>query len=297
MLGRRRWEEPVDLGHAGRFSPRAVRVVGAIVEPIVRRWFRPQLRGVEHLPREGPFVLVANHSAGLGIAEVLSFAALYLRDVGAGRPLAALALPTDFFVPVMKDVVVELGAVPSTTTAALGCLRAGVPLLVFPGGDHESLRPFWQAGRVDFGGRTGFLRVARAAGVPIVPMGIRGAHWTAPPLLRSRLLAWLLVVPRLLGARRWAISLLGALGAGAIALLPLGAPLRAALAWTWLSSPLTFVPLLPARIQITVGAPLPLSMLFPDDGGDGTDDDRAAALVAALRKVEQAVQALVDDAR
>lgn len=137
MLGRRRWDDAIDVSHAGRFSPRAVRVIGDIVEPVVRRVFRPRLDGVEHLPRTGPFILVANHSAGLGIAEGLSFAALYLRQMGADRPLAALALPTDFSVPVMRDVMTSLGAIPSTRAAASASLRAGVPLLVFPGAISE----------------------------------------------------------------------------------------------------------------------------------------------------------------
>jgi 1-acyl-sn-glycerol-3-phosphate acyltransferase len=291
MLGRRLWENDIDLDHAGRFSPRAVRVIAAVVDPVVRVLFRPRLQGVENLPRQGPFILAANHSAGLGIAEIMSFAALYLRQVGADRPLAALALPTDFTVPVMKDLMIEIGAIPSTKTAARGCLRAGVPVLVFPGGDHESLRPFWQANRVDFGGRTGFLRLAREAGIPIVPMGIRGAHWTAPPLLRSSLLAWFFVVPRLLGAKRWSISLLGALGAVLLALSPSTWFVRAALIYLWLSSPLTFWPWLPGRVRMVIGAPLSPSTLFPVDGDSGDD-----AHVDALRLVEQAVQQLVDAA-
>jgi 1-acyl-sn-glycerol-3-phosphate acyltransferase len=92
------------------------------------------------------------------------------------------------------------------------------------------LRPLWQYDRVDFGGRVGFLRIAREAGVPVVPLGIRGGHLTAPILFRSRALATLLVAPRLIGQKRRGVSLLGLLVAVAIMAAGPASELRAALA-------------------------------------------------------------------
>ena len=54
---------------------------------LVRVLFRPTIRGLEHLPARGPYLLVANHSAGLGLAELSSFAALYVREVGPEHPM------------------------------------------------------------------------------------------------------------------------------------------------------------------------------------------------------------------
>lgn len=181
-------------------------VISRFIAPLTRVLFRPSLLGLEKLPTV-PFVLVANHSGGLGIAEALCLAALFLRDTSGHTPLAPMVLPTNYFLPGNAQLMTALGAIPSTRAAALAALRGGIALLVFPGGDHEALRPIWQANRVDFGGRTGFVRLAREACVPVVPLGIRGGHWTAPSLLRSRFLAYLFVVPRLLGAKRWGISL------------------------------------------------------------------------------------------
>lgn len=59
---------------------------------------------------------------------------------------------------------------------------------------------------MDFGGRTGFLKIGREAGVPIVPMGIRGSHMTGPVLVRSTQLATLLLLPRVMGQKRWALN-------------------------------------------------------------------------------------------
>jgi 1-acyl-sn-glycerol-3-phosphate acyltransferase len=159
--------------------------------------------------------------------------------------------------------------------------------LVFPGGDHECLRPLWRAREVDFAGRTGFLRIARDARVPIVPMGIRGSHRTAPLAGRSRWLANALVAPRLLyGTKRWGLTALGLAGALGLARTPWPLGVRALSIWLWLGSPLVFLPVLPATIGFRIGAPLEPEALF---GADGSAD-----LSAALARVQGAVQGLVD---
>lgn len=285
-----RFAEGIEVESPGVPAPSMVLAVRRYLEPVVRICHRPTLTGTEHLPRQGPFMLVANHSGGLGIAEITSFLALYLRDVGPDRPLAGFAHPVGFRVFPLSRALRSLGAIPSTYGAAEKALATGVPILVFPGGDHETLRPLWQAHRVDFGGRLGFLRIARAAGVPIVPMGIRGGHFTAPVLLRSKTLATALVAPRVLGSKRWAISLLGVIGAVLIALIaPVSWPIKAGLVWLWLGSPLVFTPWIPWTLRMRIGAPIPASELF--GGGADSDDDE---LRAALDRVQSAVQALVD---
>jgi 1-acyl-sn-glycerol-3-phosphate acyltransferase len=288
MVNPGRFAKGVVVENPGRAAPWAVEIVRRWVEPLVRLCHRPTLAGVEHLPKEGPFLLVANHSAGLGLAEILSFAALYLREVGPGRPLAGFAHPVGFRVFPLSAVLGAVGAIPSSYEAAHRALAAGVPLLVFPGGDHETMRPIWQANRVDLGGRVGFLRIAREAGVPIVPLGIRGGHLTAPVLLRSKLLATLVVVPRLLGSRRWGLSLLGLIGAVLIgALAPLSWPLRALLVWLWLGSPLVFLAWVPWTIRMRIGEPIAPADLFAGEAGE-------EQLRRALARVEQAMQSLVD---
>lgn len=285
-----RWSITSGAQHPGRARADFVRLTRRFLDPLVRWCHRPTLEGAEHLPPSGPFLLVANHSAGLGIAEVLAFVVLYLRHVGPERPIAGFAHPLGFRVFPLSWLLAGVGAVPSTYEAARRALAQGVPLLVFPGGDHETLRPIWQAHRVDFGGRVGFLRIAREAGVPVVPLGIRGGHFTAPILLRSRALATLLVVPRLVGLKRWGVSLLAVLGLAAIAAWgPSAWWARAALSWAWLTSPLTFASWIPWTLRFRIGPPLAASELFAGATGDGE-----AELQGALARVQAAVQSLVD---
>lgn len=274
------------MEHPGQFAPFFVRLVHAWVWPFLNLCFRPTLAGMENLPAKGPYLLTANHSAGAGIAEIICFVALYLRNVGPEKPLAIFALPQGFHVFPISWFWKSVGAIPSTYEAARKALAAGVPILMFPGGDHETLRPIYAADQVDFGGRTGFLKIAREAGVPIVPMGIRGSHYTCPIFLRARWLAWLLVTPRLMGIKRWGISLPGIAGSLAI-LFCTFVPLeyRLLLTWVWLGSPLVFLPCIPWTIRMRIGQPIESSELFSEED--------APTLARPLNRVERAIEALV----
>lgn len=288
-----RWAAGATHGEPGVASEVALRFFTRFVHPVVRLAHRATLEGTEHLPELGPFLLVANHSGGLGIAEINSFIALYARRFGNSRPLAGFTHPLSFAVWPLSRLVPHIGAIPSTYGAAESTLRAGVPILVFPGGDHEAFRPIWEAYRVDFGGRVGFLRIARRAGVPVVPMGIRGSHFTVAPLFRSRVLPYLFVWPRAVGVKRYPLTLLAALG-GALILwaVPLAWPARAALAWAWAASPFAMIPWIPWTIRIRIGPAIAASQLFRD----APENEGDADLRRALSVVERAVQSLVSSA-
>lgn len=291
MASRRELDEAVaalPLDHAGRLHPVAERVVRRVLIPLARLCHRPTMQGVEQLPASGPYLLVGNHSAGLGLAELSSFTALWTARGEPVPPLAGFAHPTAFVVWPTSVIHPSLGAIPSTYAAAETVLARGIPLLVFPGGDHETMRGLLSASRVDFGGRLGFLRIARKAAIPIVPLGIRGGRFTAPLLFSHPLLPTLLLQPRfLLGTKRWAVSLLGVLGLLALATTGLPLVAKLLLGFLWLGSPLVFLSWVPVTLRFRIGAPLPPEALF-----DGPEDD--AVLREALAKVEAAVQAQVD---
>jgi 1-acyl-sn-glycerol-3-phosphate acyltransferase len=76
-------------------------------------------------------------------------------------------------------------------------LESGAALLVYPGGDYEVFRPSWERHEVDFGGRKGYVKLAREAGVPIVPVASVGGQEAALFLDRGQWLAKLLMVDKL----------------------------------------------------------------------------------------------------
>jgi 1-acyl-sn-glycerol-3-phosphate acyltransferase len=72
-------------------------------------------------------------------------------------------------------------------------------VVVFPGGDHDAYRPTSAQNVIDFDGRTGYVRAAIEAGVPIVPMVSIGGQETQLFLTRGTSLA-----QRLGPVARWA---------------------------------------------------------------------------------------------
>lgn len=268
-MDRRARYESLDYGEPGVADGEFVRRLDRWLGPWARYWIRPSWEGTEHLPEHGPYMIVANHSGGGGV-EVLCLVLLWWRAFGTTRPIAGFAHPLAWRLPIMSSLVKRLGIVPSTYPAARHAIERGVPLVVFPGGDHEAFRPIWQARRVDFGGRKGFLRIAREHRIPIVPMAIRGSHVTVPIVWRSRLLAWLLIWPRLAGVKRVPVTVLGLVACAACAVVGHAAGgvglgvLGAWLSWTVIPSP--WIAWVPSRVRMRLLPPIP-----PEELGDDLD--------------------------
>ena len=280
-LGREGRQQP----NPGAPDPDFGRKVRRYVVPIIRLFFRPVLEGAANAPRGRPFLMVANHS-GLGNPDIACFVACFLQNPDIPYP-AAMVHPVSFNSAIAGPWVAKMGAVPSTYEAALHALGAGVPVLVFPGGDIDATRPIWRARHVELGGRKGFLKIARSARVPIVPLGFDGTHYAAPILFRSALLSALLVVPRMTGVRRFPVTLLGLLGAaGLVAAGPrIGWPLAAVLALAWLLLPVSQIPWIPWKVHVRVGPPISADELFPDESDE--------TLERAYERVRTAIETLI----
>ena len=275
---------------AGVLSLHAQHWIRRWLTPVVHFLFRPRRVGWENLPEEGPFMLVTNHAAGIGLAELLTLLSLWNEQFGGKKALAGFAHPLGFHLSGFREFHRQVGSIPSTYSAGLRALQNDISIVVFPGGDHESLKPVWQNGRVDWNGRKGFLRLAREANVRVVPMGIRNGALTSPILWRSQWMAWFFVLPKLLGFKRYGISLLGVLGAvGLIAGLPDAPLVSGLLAWLWLGSPFSYLPIIPASLTYSIGEPFEPEVLFGKEG--------ELTLEEALLTVEGAVQRLVQGER
>jgi 1-acyl-sn-glycerol-3-phosphate acyltransferase len=85
-------------------------------------------------------------------------------------------------------------------------LRAGGVVVVFPGGDYDVYRPTTSANKIDFNGRTGYVRAALNSGVPIVPTVSIGGQENQLFLSRGEWLAKVTRLDRLLRAKILPIS-------------------------------------------------------------------------------------------
>ncbi len=165
-------------------------------EPLARRWFRFDVRGLESLPPEGGALLVANHSGGMLTPDVLIFAAAFYGRFGYDRPLYTLGHDGLFPGPV-SGWMARLGVIHASTENAANALRSGGVVLTFPGGIYDAYRPTLAANVVDFKGRTGYVRSAIDAGVPIVPAVSIGGQESQLFLTRGTWLAKRLGLSRL----------------------------------------------------------------------------------------------------
>jgi 1-acyl-sn-glycerol-3-phosphate acyltransferase len=160
-------------------------------------WFRADVRGLHHVPREGPVLLVGNHSGGMVAPDLFVFVLAFSTYFGVERRFYQLA-HNGVMLPPLGRLVRKFGTLAADPRNAELALRSGAAVLVYPGGDHEVFRPTWEQGKIDFGGRTGYVRLAQRLRVPIVPIVSVGSQETALFLTRGERLAKLTRVDRLL---------------------------------------------------------------------------------------------------
>ena len=165
------------------------------IEPLLEAWFRPVVRGTERVP-EGPALYVGNHNGGTVSADSFIFGASVYRAHGMKAVPYALAHDLVLRTPGMNQLLMPLGAVRACPRNAHALFDRGHKVMVYPGGDIDSMRPFAMRDRIVFGQRRGYVRLALRAGVPIVPVVAAGAHVTSIVLTDGRRLAKLLGLPR-----------------------------------------------------------------------------------------------------
>jgi 1-acyl-sn-glycerol-3-phosphate acyltransferase len=169
-------------------------------------WFRGEVRGLERIPAEGPVLLVGNHSGGNLTPDTSVFTLAFNTYFGVERRFYQLAHNLVLSMPGL-GFLRKYGTVAASPENADQALDSGAALLVYPGGDYEVHRPIWESAKVDFGGRKGFIRLAREKDVPIVPVVSIGGQETALFLSRGEWLAKLLRLDRMFRLKVLPISI------------------------------------------------------------------------------------------
>jgi 1-acyl-sn-glycerol-3-phosphate acyltransferase len=151
-------------------------------------YFRADVKGLEKIPASGPVLLVGNHSGGNLTPDTTVFTLAFVTYFGVERKFYQLAHNLVLAMPGLGWLR-KYGTVAATPKNAELALDQGSVLLVYPGGDYEVHRPSWETGKVDFGGRKGWIRLALEKDVPIVPVVSLGGQETALFLSRGERLA------------------------------------------------------------------------------------------------------------
>jgi 1-acyl-sn-glycerol-3-phosphate acyltransferase len=131
-----------------------------------------ELKGREHLPKEGAYVVVANHQSEwetLYFQTLIRPQAVVLKRELLRIPLFGWALA--LLRPIALDRSKRRGALKQLLEQGQQRLDSGIPLLIFPQGTRV---PVGQMGKLNKGGA--MLAVSR--GVPIVPVAHNaGLYW------------------------------------------------------------------------------------------------------------------------
>jgi 1-acyl-sn-glycerol-3-phosphate acyltransferase len=154
-------------------------VMHAIVPPVAKAVWRPEVTGLEHVPTVGPVILASNH---------LSFADSVVIPIVVPRKVVFLA-KSDYFdgtgakglasrvwfeglgmLPVDRD---DARAALASLDTALEVLDRGEAFGLYPEGTRS------RDGRL-YRGRTGVAHLALTAGCPVVPVGLRGTQDLQP---------------------------------------------------------------------------------------------------------------------
>ena len=173
----RRFDAPKGVGRIGPFE----------LQDLAMPWLRPEymaftnlrLQGLDHLPAGGPAILAANHRSYFDPLAI-AYAAAQVH-----RPVRFLAKSELFEVPGLAAVLDTLGVIrvdrgsgsDAPLEAAAKELDAGELVVVLPEGTIPRGEEFFDT---ELHGRPGVARLARATGVPVVPIGLWGTERVWP---------------------------------------------------------------------------------------------------------------------
>jgi 1-acyl-sn-glycerol-3-phosphate acyltransferase len=199
-----------------------------------RNYWRVEMSGVENIPREGPALLVANHSGILPWDGAMLNMGVQLEHPHPRwvRALYLSWLPT---IPIVAPFLTRTGQL-------LACPENGERLLsedelvaVFPEGVKGAGKLFADRYHLARFGRGGFVKIAIRTNAPILPVSIIGAEEIYPNIRKSKVLAKMLDWP----------------------LFPISPT------WPWLG-PIGFIPL-PSKWMIHISPPIPTDEYEPEE--------------------------------
>lgn len=221
----------------------------------MRRYHRYEIVGLDRLLRRDACLLVGYH--GKPVAYDLCMLTVTLHERLGYLPHGVVHGAVEHE-PLMRWVASSLGFVTGDGLAVARAVARGEHILVQPGGTREGCRSSRHRYRVDWGDRTGYVRLALKHRLPIVPIAARGVDDGYIGFNDGYALGKLLGVPGRLPL--W-------VGVGPCGLFP-------------------FSPPFPVKITQIVGEPIDLGAVDPDDH---------ARVLALHRRVAGAVQELLDE--
>ena len=194
---------------------------------LVDYWFRMEIDGWDNLP-EPPVLLVGIHSGAPFVWDAWTVGVQWWRRFGQERLLHGTAHDALMAIPGIGRYFRAMGVLPAAPDSMATALAEGRDVAVWPGGEVDSLRPWRERDTANLAGRSGFVKMAIRAGVPIVPIATVGGADAMPVLIRGDRLSQMLRLDKLLRLKVFpvAISLPWGIAPAALPQFPLPAKIR-----------------------------------------------------------------------
>jgi 1-acyl-sn-glycerol-3-phosphate acyltransferase len=154
-------------------------VLQGVIPPVARAVWRPSVEGLHHVPTTGPVIVASNHlsffdSVAIPIVVPRKVVFLAKSDYFTGTGVKGTLVRAWFeglgMLPVDRE---DTKAAIASLDTALEVLRRGEAFGIYPEGTRS------RDGRL-YRGRTGVAHLALTAGVPVVPVGLRGTEKLQP---------------------------------------------------------------------------------------------------------------------
>lgn len=165
-----------------------------ILRPLYQRWFRVEVRGIEHIPDDGPALVVANHSGTLPVDGLMTQVAIH-DEHPKHRHVRMLGADLVFESPLIGEFSRKAGTTLASNPDIERLFAQGELVAVFPEGFKGVGKPFAERYKLQRFGRGGFVAAALRAEVPIIPCAIVGAEEIFPMIGNLKGLARLLGFP------------------------------------------------------------------------------------------------------
>ncbi|HXK09970.1 MAG TPA: lysophospholipid acyltransferase family protein [Vicinamibacteria bacterium] len=246
-------EETDEFGADRRFTE----TFEPVLDFLYAVWWRVEATGTEHVPSEGPGLIVANHSGVLPYDGLMVQLAIR-HEHPAKRVCRMLALDMFALLPALAPILSKSGSVRANPENAERLLGQRELLGVFPEGVKGVGKLFRDRYRLARFGRGGFVRIALRTGSPIIPCAVVGAEEIHPVIAKAD---W---VGRPIGLPYF--------------------PLTPTFPWL---GPLGVVPL-PTKWSIDFGDPIDIEGRGPEDAEDPILVNRIS------EKVRSTIQRMVD---
>ena len=154
-------------------------VVHRVIPPLLRAVWRPDVKGLENVPKTGGVILASNHLSFVDSVVIPSVAPRtvvflaksdYFTGTGVSGALQRAWFEALGMLPVDRD---DTKSALESLDVALDVLRRGEAFGIYPEGTRS------RDGRL-YRGRTGVAHLALTAGAPVVPVGLSGTDKLQP---------------------------------------------------------------------------------------------------------------------